>query len=43
MGVRIRRIYDITTIFDGIGLFKKVGKNQVVWIYSSVDNLKLFN
>jgi hypothetical protein len=30
--IKMRRIYDIINILDGIGLIKKEGKNQISWI-----------
>ena len=43
MGVRKRRIYDVTNVLDGIGLFRKTAKNRVGWIQGSLDDLTLFN
>lgn len=43
MNVRKRRIYDVTNVLDGIGLFRKTAKNRVGWIQGSLDDLTLFN
>lgn len=31
LGVKKRRIYDITNVFQGIGYFEKQGKNEIIW------------
>ena len=43
MNVRKRRIYDVTNVLEGIGLFKKTAKNKVGWISGNIDDLPLFN
>ena len=32
LGVKKRRIYDITNVLQGIGYLQKSGKNEIVWI-----------
>lgn len=43
MKVRKRRIYDVTNVLDGIGLFKKSAKNKVKWIYGEKSDLFTLN
>lgn len=43
LGVRKRRLYDITNVMEGIGLIEKVTKNKIKWIADtySEDDLKM--
>lgn len=43
MNVRKRRIYDVTNVLDGIGLFHKSAKNRVGWTHGTLDDLQDFN
>ena len=31
LGVKKRRIYDITNVLQGIGYIEKQGKNEIIW------------
>ena len=42
MNVKKRRIYDVTNVLQGIGLFHKTAKNNVGWKYGDINNLRLF-
>ena len=43
MQVRKRRIYDVTNVLEGIGLFHKTAKNKVGWkACGNIHDLKLF-
>ncbi|NWI88034.1 E2F6 factor, partial [Pitta sordida] len=39
LGVRKRRVYDITNVLDGIHLIKKRSKNLIQWIGTSLDHV----
>ncbi|XP_058658086.1 transcription factor E2F6 isoform X3 [Ammospiza nelsoni] len=39
LGVRKRRVYDITNVLDGIDLIQKRSKNHIQWIGNSLDQL----
>ncbi|NXV79551.1 E2F6 factor, partial [Atlantisia rogersi] len=39
LGVRKRRVYDITNVLDGIHLIQKRSKNLIQWIGSSIDQV----
>ncbi|XP_009979978.1 PREDICTED: transcription factor E2F6 [Tauraco erythrolophus] len=39
LGVRKRRVYDITNVLDGIHLVRKRSKNLIQWIGSSLDQV----
>ncbi|XP_005327425.4 transcription factor E2F6 [Ictidomys tridecemlineatus] len=39
LGVRKRRVYDITNVLDGIDLVEKKSKNHIRWIGSDLNNL----
>ncbi|XP_051471299.1 transcription factor E2F6-like [Apus apus] len=39
LGVRKRRVYDITNVLDGIHLIQKRSKNVIQWIGSDLDNV----
>ncbi|XP_064002523.1 transcription factor E2F6 [Pogoniulus pusillus] len=39
LGVRKRRVYDITNVLDGIHLIQKRSKNLIQWIGSSLDHV----
>ncbi|KAM6356165.1 transcription factor E2F6 isoform 3-T4 [Podargus strigoides] len=39
LGVRKRRVYDITNVLDGIHLIQKRSKNVIQWIGSNLDQL----
>ena len=39
LGVRKRRVYDITNVLDGIELAEKKSKNHIRWIGSDLSNL----
>ena len=43
MMVKKRRIYDVTNVLDGIGLFKKSAKNKVAWVFGSLSDLRTLN
>lgn len=44
MKVRKRRIYDVTNVLEGIGLFHKTAKNKVGWRHgNNINDLILFN
>ncbi|XP_039604805.1 uncharacterized protein e2f6 [Polypterus senegalus] len=38
LGVRKRRVYDITNVLDGIELVKKRSKNHIQWIGTNLDS-----
>ncbi|KAB0391679.1 hypothetical protein E2I00_000437, partial [Balaenoptera physalus] len=38
LGVRKRRVYDITNVLDGIDLVEKKSKNHIRWIGSDLSN-----
>ena len=38
LGVRKRRVYDITNVLDGIELVEKKSKNHIRWIGSDLSN-----
>ncbi|XP_057287813.1 transcription factor E2F6 isoform X1 [Pezoporus wallicus] len=39
LGVRKRRVYDITNVLDGIHLIQKRSKNLIQWVGSSLDQV----
>ncbi|XP_010076464.1 PREDICTED: transcription factor E2F6-like, partial [Pterocles gutturalis] len=39
LGVRKRRVYDITNVLDGIHLIQKRSKNVIQWIGSNLDQV----
>ncbi|KAM5262793.1 transcription factor E2F6 [Ctenodactylus gundi] len=39
LGVRKRRVYDITNVLDGIDLVEKKSKNHIRWIGSDLNNI----
>ncbi|XP_033916961.1 transcription factor E2F6 isoform X4 [Melopsittacus undulatus] len=39
LGVRKRRVYDITNVLDGIHLIQKRSKNLIQWVGSSLDEV----
>ncbi|NXB87840.1 E2F6 factor, partial [Vidua chalybeata] len=39
LGVRKRRVYDITNVLDGIDLIQKRSKNHIQWIGNDLDQL----
>ncbi|NXY48541.1 E2F6 factor, partial [Ceuthmochares aereus] len=39
LGVRKRRVYDITNVLDGIHLIRKRSKNLIQWIGSNLDHV----
>ncbi|KFV77096.1 Transcription factor E2F6, partial [Dryobates pubescens] len=39
LGVRKRRVYDITNVLDGIHLIQKRSKNLIQWIGSNLDHV----
>ncbi|NXQ75799.1 E2F6 factor, partial [Quiscalus mexicanus] len=39
LGVRKRRVYDITNVLDGIDLIQKRSKNHIQWIGNNLDQL----
>ncbi|KAM6323991.1 transcription factor E2F6 [Aegotheles albertisi] len=39
LGVRKRRVYDITNVLDGIHLIQKRSKNVIQWIGSNLDHV----
>ncbi|NXO40787.1 E2F6 factor, partial [Locustella ochotensis] len=39
LGVRKRRVYDITNVLDGIDLIKKRSKNLIEWIGNNLDQV----
>ncbi|NXK92592.1 E2F6 factor, partial [Formicarius rufipectus] len=39
LGVRKRRVYDITNVLDGIHLIKKRSKNLIQWIGTNLDHV----
>ncbi|XP_010124252.1 PREDICTED: transcription factor E2F6 [Chlamydotis macqueenii] len=39
LGVRKRRVYDITNVLDGIHLIQKRSKNHIQWVGSNLDQL----
>ncbi|XP_010141821.1 PREDICTED: transcription factor E2F6 [Buceros rhinoceros silvestris] len=39
LGVRKRRVYDITNVLDGIHLIQKRSKNHIQWVGSSLDHV----
>ncbi|XP_058691109.1 transcription factor E2F6 isoform X1 [Poecile atricapillus] len=39
LGVRKRRVYDITNVLDGIDLIKKRSKNLIQWIGNNLDQV----
>ncbi|OXB63074.1 hypothetical protein ASZ78_016796 [Callipepla squamata] len=39
LGVQKRRIYDITSVLDGIELIRKRSKNHIQWIGSNLDQV----
>ncbi|NWH81677.1 E2F6 factor, partial [Piaya cayana] len=39
LGVRKRRVYDITNVLDGIRLIRKRSKNRIEWIGSNLSHL----
>ncbi|XP_075779607.1 transcription factor E2F6 isoform X1 [Pelodiscus sinensis] len=39
LGVRKRRVYDITNVLDGIHLIKKRSKNLIQWVGSDLDQV----
>ncbi|NWS68812.1 E2F6 factor, partial [Crotophaga sulcirostris] len=39
LGVRKRRVYDITNVLDGIHLIRKRSKNLIQWLGSSLDQV----
>jgi hypothetical protein len=44
MRVRKRRVYDITNVLEGIGLFHKTAKNKVGWRpQRDIKDLNMFN
>lgn len=44
MQVRKRRIYDVTNVLEGLGLFKKTAKNRVGWIAEgNIRDLQMFH
>jgi transcription factor E2F3 len=40
LGVKKRRIYDITNVLQGIGYIEKKGKNEIIWIKNHLFNKK---
>ena len=44
LGVKKRRIYDVTNILEGIGLIRKTSKNHMGWNdeIGNINNLMLF-
>ena len=40
LGVKKRRIYDITNVLQGIGYIEKKGKNEIIWIKNQILNKK---
>jgi transcription factor E2F3 len=38
LGVKKRRIYDITNVLQGIGYIEKKGKNEIIWIKNQMLN-----
>ena len=40
LGVKKRRIYDITNVLQGIGYIEKKGKNEIIWIKNHLLNKK---
>lgn len=44
MNVKKRRIYDVTNVLEGIGMFKKTEKNKVGWILNgNIQDLRLMH
>ena len=44
MHVRKRRIYDVTNVLEGIGLFHKTAKNKVGWMApGNIHDLQMFH
>ena len=41
LGVKKRRIYDITNVLQGIGYIEKNGKNEIIW--TKTENLKNYD
>ncbi|NXE10136.1 E2F6 factor, partial [Lophotis ruficrista] len=39
LGVRKRRVYDITNVLDGIHLIQKRSKNHIQWVGSNLDQV----
>ncbi|XP_062839834.1 transcription factor E2F6 [Anolis carolinensis] len=39
LGVRKRRVYDITNVLDGIHLIQKRSKNHIEWVGSDIKNI----
>ncbi|XP_021247086.1 transcription factor E2F6 isoform X2 [Numida meleagris] len=39
LGVQKRRVYDITSVLDGIQLIRKRSKNHIQWVGSNLDQL----
>ncbi|KFQ71540.1 Transcription factor E2F6, partial [Phaethon lepturus] len=39
LGVRKRRVYDITNVLDGIHLIQKRSKNHIQWVGSNLDQI----
>ncbi|NXW91900.1 E2F6 factor, partial [Alopecoenas beccarii] len=39
LGVRKRRVYDITNVLDGIHLIQKISKNLIQWVGSNIDQV----
>ena len=38
LGVKKRRIYDITNVLQGINYIEKKGKNEICWVKSTISN-----
>ena len=43
LGVKKRRIYDITNVLQGIGYIEKKGKNEIIWVKNKIFNKKEIN
>lgn len=42
LGVRKRRVYDITNVLDGIDLVEKKSKNHIRWMWVGFELFMLF-
>lgn len=43
LGVRKRRVYDITNVLDGIHLIQKISKNLIQWVWVGFETSDFWN
>lgn len=43
LGVRKRRVYDITNVLDGIHLIQKISKNLIQWVWVGFETSNFWN